>query len=271
MPTVNVDGVNIYYEVHGPKNASKTLLLIEGLGYAKWMWFKQLPEFASLYRTIIMDNRGVGESDKPQGDYSMATMARDAAGVLRTIGVTGVYVLGVSMGGFIAQEMALAYPHLVKGMILAVTSMGGANHVPAPASTIEAMTPVPGLSPEGQIRRGMAVAVSPGYWERHPAEMEQIIRSRLEKPTPLHAYLGQLAAVARHDTENRLGKINVPVLVIGAELDAVVPVENCQRLAGLIPGARITIVPGAGHLVFIEKPDFFNSLVISFIDGNGEV
>lgn len=258
---LKVNGVELYVEVEGDGHP---LLLLEGLGYHHWMWFKQRPALSRRFRLISVDNRGVGHSDKPDEPYSIRKFADDAAAVLDALGIERAHVLGISMGGFIAQEFALAYPRRTGRLVLGCTSFGGPRSIPVPPATLAVMTDRTG-SPEDIVRRGLAIAASPGYWDLHPEELERIVRWRLELPVPNHAYMRQLAAAAAHDAADRVGQITAPTLIATGDRDRVVPAENSDLLAAAIPGSRVVRYPGAGHLFFIEQADRFNADVEAFL------
>lgn len=265
MPTVNVNGINLYYEIHGE---GPNLVLIEGLGYHSWMWYRQVPDFARHFRTLVYDNRGVGKSDKPPGPYNHRENADDLAALLDHLGWERTHVLGVSMGGFIAQEFALAYPQRLDRLVLVVTGFGGKNMVPVSPEALKAMTPDPGMTYEQRIRAGMPVAFGDPTWpDLHREEFEQMVAWRMEQPQPPEAALAQVMAGLSFDVEARLPEINAPVLVIAGERDAVVPPRNAELLAAALPHATLHIIPGAGHLVNVEAADRFNHEVIAFLEG----
>jgi len=263
---VLVNGIGLYYEDTG---RGEPVLLIEGLGYAAWMWYRQRDAFAARYRTVIFDNRCAGQSDHPDEPFTVADMAADAAGLLRVLETGPVHVLGVSMGGFIAQELALNHPRLVKSLVLCCTSFGGPNAVPVTPRALESMTEISGLTPEQVIRQGLSVAFSRPYFDSHPAEVDRIVAWRLALGTPRRAWQRQFEAVLSFGSEDRLGQIGVPTLVMAGDEDLVVPVQNAHALAGRIPGAELAIFPGGGHLFFIEQAPRFNSTVIDFLDRQG--
>src|SRR5436305_1514144 len=155
MPFAQANDTTLYYEVQGD---GPNLALIEGVGYHTWMWYKQFPAFSRHFRTLIYDNRGVGLSDKPPGPYTHEQNADDLAALLDHLGWERTHVLGISMGGFIAQEFALKYPERLEKLVLVATAFGGKNMVPVPPEAIKAMTPDPSLSPEERIRAAMPIA-----------------------------------------------------------------------------------------------------------------
>lgn len=267
MPTASVNGISLYYEVHGE---GPNLTMIEGTGYDLWMWYRQLPEFSRHFRVLVYDNRGVGRSDKPPGPYTHQQNAADLAGLLDHLGWERSHVLGVSMGGFIAQEFALAYPERLNKLVLVATAFGGPNMVPLPPGAVRALTPDPSLPPDEKIRQAMPVAFGNRHWpEEHASEFDQIVTWRLEYPPPPEAALAQVMAGVTFNVEARLSEIEAPTLVIAGSEDRVVPPENARLLAGKIPHAHLDIIEGAGHVVLIEAPDRFNHDVIAFLTGPG--
>ncbi len=265
MPHVEVNDIKIYYEVHG---TGEPLLLIEGLGYATWMWYRQLEEFSRDFRVIIFDNRGVGKSDKPDIPYSIEMMAADAAGLLRALDIQQAHVLGVSMGGFIAQALAIGYPELVHTLILVCTSHGGRRAIPAPPETIKAMLNEEGLPPREALRQAMRPAFGPGYLAQHPEELEKIIEWRLAEPTPRYAWQRQFNAILGADLEGKLSEIQAPTLILTGDADRVVPMANSERLHKAIADSVLEVFPGGGHLFFLEQAPAFNRRVLEFLKGH---
>lgn len=264
MARVAVGDVTLAYEEHG---AGEPLLLICGLGYARWMWRRQIPFLSRLFRVIAFDNRGTGESDAPPGPYAIPQMAGDAAGLLDALGADGpAHVLGHSMGSFIAQELALTWPERVSRLILGGSSLGGAAHVPPRPEVAAMLAQDPQLDAEANIRRAMPSAVAPGYFADRPDELEEWVRARLAHPTPPAAQLAQLqAAMAWPGTADRAAQLKMPALVLHGELDQVVPTENGRRLAAAIPGAQLVIIPGTAHLPMIEAAPMCNRVVAEFL------
>lgn len=259
---INVNGINLYCEIHG---SGEPLLLIEGFGYSSWMWYRQVPELSKHYQLIVFDNRGVGESDKPDVPYSIEMMADDAAGLLKALGIKKAHVLGVSMGGYIAQSLASRYPWLVRSLILCCTSFGGPKAVPMPPETMQILTDINGLTPEEILTRGMSAAFTEEYFQANPGEIKKIVGWRLANPQPLYARRHQWNAVARADLEEDTKKITAPTLIMTGTNDRVVPAENSRKIAQMIAGSRLVEFPGQGHLFFIEKAGEFNQEVLTFL------
>ncbi|CAA7599413.1 Alpha/beta hydrolase fold-1 [Acididesulfobacillus acetoxydans] len=261
MPKCLINGIELYYEIHG---SGEPVLLIEGLGYATWQWFRQVDALAKSYRIVIFDNRGVGESEKPDEPYSIDLMADDAAALLTQLGFAKAHVLGTSMGGFIAQKLALRHQEQVCSLVLACTSFGGPRSLPITAEALDSMQKIAGLTPAEVIRQGFRAAFSSGFMAREPGLVERLVDRRLNKPTPRFAWERQFAAGAGFAAESDLGQIRVPTLVLAGSEDIVIPPQNSALLAERIPGARLLIFPEAGHLFFIEQAEEFNRQVLGF-------
>jgi pimeloyl-ACP methyl ester carboxylesterase len=261
MPKLQSNGITIAYESHGEGHP---LLLICGVGYGGWAFRKLAPLLSDRYRVITFDNRGVGGSDKPEGPYSTPQMAQDAIGLLEGLGISSAYVLGHSLGGYIAEEIALARPDLVKKLVLASTTSGGKDVIPITAEALSVMTERRG-DPLELINRGIAVATAPGWAKEHPDEVKELIDYRLSSPVPAAAYAAQVNAGAQHNAEGRVSAIKCPTLVLSGDADRVVPPGNAELLARKIPGAEVRIVRGAGHLLPIEAPEATASVLRAFL------
>ncbi|HVL82471.1 MAG TPA: alpha/beta fold hydrolase [Actinomycetota bacterium] len=259
MPVARNGDVEIAYEVHGD---GPPLLLIMGLGYARWGWHVQIPELSRDHRVIAMDNRGVGSSTPVTDPYTVHDMADDAVAVLDDAGVDTANVLGVSLGGVIAQSIAARYPQRVRTLFLLSTTHGGPAAVPVPAETAAVMLdPAPELTPEQRIRRVMPLSFRPGWTEEHPEEFDRIVALRLAHVPSFDAYVAQATAGGTADVTAECASITAPTLVAHGTADRVVPVENAYMLAERIEGARLEILEGAGHLIMIEDPDWLHALI----------
>ncbi|GBC77266.1 Putative non-heme bromoperoxidase BpoC [bacterium HR08] len=262
MPTIRANGVWLYYEAHG---AGAPLLLIAGLGVGSWIWYKQVPAFSRHFRTIVFDQRGIGASELGETPVTIRTLAEDAAALLRELGIERAHVLGASMGGFIAQELALAHPELIHRLVLACTSFGGPQHVPAAPEITRAFLSPEGLNTEERARAGLPIAFTARFLAERPDDVEDLIRRRLAHPVSEQTFLAQIQAVMAFDAADRVSAIRAPTLIITGDEDVLIPPENSRNLAARIPGARLAIIEGAGHAVFIEQAEAFNRLVLDFL------
>ncbi|GAB3690510.1 3-oxoadipate enol-lactonase [Salinarchaeum chitinilyticum] len=261
MPTAHNGDVEIHYELDGPSDA-EPVVLIEGLGYGRWMWRWQRERLAEDYRVILPDNRGTGDSDVPEGPYTMAEMAADVEAVLAdvdaadgTAGVEHAHLVGASMGGMIAQQYALEYDRAAT-LTLLCTSHGGEESVPIPEETAQRIVAVPeGYDERETIRHRMEPAVSEGFYEAHPDLVESIVDWRLAGDATEAGRNAQAAAVQAFDVSDRVGEIELPVQLLHGDADRVVPVENGRLLHEKLPDSDLEIVEGGPHLFFIEDPD----------------
>lgn len=270
---VAVNGRKIAYDVVAPASPAGTVLLISGLAAKRLGWYKQLPVFGARYRTIAMDNRDIGDSDLVEAPYRTADQTDDAATLLRALGVERAAVVGISMGGFIALELALRHPELVSNLVLTSTSAGGSTHV-QPGWRMRMMLGMPRFVPRwlrpepGTVaKRTYAAIMAPGYCAAHPDEWEHIAQVARYRPQPAAAYLRQLNACLTHDASARLGTITAPTLVIHGAVDPLVPPANGEYLAAHVPGARLIRYPATGHVPIIERADEYNRDVLAFLDG----
>lgn len=262
MPTAKVDDINMYYEVHGE---GEPLLLIMGLGSDLTSWIFQTLEFSKKYRVIVFDNRGVGRSDAPDTPYSTELMADDTAGLLDTLGIKRAHILGLSMGGFIAQELALKYPQRVKSLILATTAArpySWATHILGTTLRLNQE----GVNRETLITLRLSWLFTNKFFD-NPELVRTVIDTMLANPypQPVHAYARQFAAATEHDTRDRIGKITVPTLVLIGEEDILLPVKMSEELAAGIPNAEMVVLEGGGHGFLVEIAGKFNQAVLEFL------
>ena len=268
MPKITSNGIELYYETCG---AGQPLVLISGLGYSSWQWHRMVPFLAEHFQVIIFDNRGVGQSDKPAGPYTAQMLAADTVGLLDALNIEKAIVMGHSMGGFIAQALALDFPQRVKKLILCSTNFGGPHHVPVTAEAMKVLTDVTSDALT-RFKNGLVVSTAPGWAEKNPAMVEEWIRWRVANPIePVHYQaqlaigLGLLPEAAAF--ENKLPNISVPTLILFGAHDKVVPPANADLLAKQITGSRIRIFPDAGHFFPIEIPEVASKAVVEFSKG----
>lgn len=261
MPTVDANGLKLYYEVHGE---GEPLLCVHGLTCDTLAWIPQLEAFSGAFRTVIFDNRDVGQSSMAEGDYEVADMARDALALADALELESFHLLGISMGGAIAQEIAIQAPGRVRTLTLAVTFPAGGRYT-------QRLSEVWGnrvrqISREQHVDELMLLNHSEEFYE-NPETVAWLRGMILQNPHPQppEAFGRQLAACGRHNTRDRLGGLPMPTHVIGSERDILVPVWKSEEIASLIPGAKLTVVPNAPHGVSLERPDEFNAAALGFI------
>jgi 3-oxoadipate enol-lactonase len=261
MPMLEANGQTIYYEIHGE---GEPLLCVMGLAADTLAWALQLPTFAEHHQTIIFDNRDVGRSSMADGPYEVADMAQDALALADGLGLETFHVLGVSMGGAISQELALAAPERVRTLTLAVTYPHAGAYGRQLSKSWGGRRPR--LTHEEHIDDLMLLTLSEEFYENQGA-VDLVRRMMLANPNPQppEAFGRQLDASSRHDARERLESLSMPAHVIGADHDILVPVWKSQEIAELIPDAKLTVVEGAPHGVQLERADEFNRAVLDFI------
>jgi pimeloyl-ACP methyl ester carboxylesterase len=260
MPTVSREGVQLYYERHGDEG--EPLMCIMGLGGTIDFWEFQTPVLARDHRVVIYDNRGAGRSDKPAGPYSTAALAEDAVAVLDACGFSSAHVLGLSMGGMIAQELALAHPDRLGALILAATFARPDAQVRAgmEASPIRAGN----VDPKMVFRIMTAAILTPEFVQRELPWL-RALRDRVLPSMSVEAFLAQAAATMAHDTSARLGAITAPTLIMMPTGDQLVPPSSSEELARLIPGSTLQKFEQASHGFNVEQADKFNRAVLDFV------
>jgi 3-oxoadipate enol-lactonase len=261
MPTTEANGQTLYYEVHGE---GEPLLCVMGLACDTLAWTLQVPAFSERHRTVVFDNRDVGQSSSATVDYELADMAQDALAVADAAGLDTFHLLGVSMGGAIAQEVALAAPERVRTLTLAVTWAHGGAWARTLSSVWGAR--VHHMTREQRVDELMLLTLSEGFFENADgiAFLRQMMLAN-PNPQPPEAFARQLAASSRHSAAERLAGLTMPTHVIGAEHDLLVPVWKSRELAELIPGAALTVLDGCPHGLNVERAEEFNTAVLDFI------
>jgi 3-oxoadipate enol-lactonase len=267
MPRVTANGIEIYYESQGE---GQPLALISGIGYTNWQWHRMVPYLAGHFRVMTFDNRGIGQSARPEGPYSAHMLAADTVGLLDALGIEKAVILGHSMGGFIAQALALEFPHKLDKLILCSTNFGGPRHVPVTPEAMKVLTDVSD-DPLTRFRNGLFISTAPGWAENHPQIIQEWVEWRMANPIEPASYQAQLAiglGLLKEEAafENQLHRIHVPTLILFGKYDRVVPPANAALLAEKIPDSRVVILPDAGHFFPIEVPKAASQAVIEFLE-----
>lgn len=262
MATVSVNGCKMYYEIHGQGDP---LILIMGLRRNVEWWYRQIPVLSQQFRVIAFDNRGAGRSDKPTMEYSIRLFADDTAGLMEALDISKARILGISMGGYIAQELALNYPSKVQSMVLGCTGCGGHRAVLMSPDRMEKFTANKGLSPEEILRKDMDIYFSDDYVYQNHEIIEEFIEISMRYYQPADAFFRQYDACLRHDTGDRLYNLSIPTLIMTGDDDPLVPPQNSHILQSLIPGADLSVFAGGRHCFFIEHAARFNKEALDFL------
>lgn len=260
MPTAHANNIAINYEVHGD---GESLIMINGLADDLSSWAYQTEEFARHFKVIIFDNRGIGGTDKPAGTYTTAEMAADARGLLDHLGIKRAHVLGVSMGGMIAQEFALAYPDRVNKLLLCCTCSAASQFDRRLYRIWEQTAPVLGLAQ--MMKELLLWCFTPEFFQEHPDVAQETEEALTGITQPVEAYLSQLHSIQVHNATDRLGHIAAPTLVLGAPKDLIFPPTQSHQLHDGIPHAHLVFTAHGGHAFLWEAPEEFNKAVLDFL------
>jgi 3-oxoadipate enol-lactonase len=257
------DGIRLHYEAFGRRNGPP-VLMVQGLGADKHGWDMQRLALASRYRTIALDNRGAGRSDKPFGVYSLEQMADDAMTVLDHAGVESAHVIGASMGGAISQIIALKYPDRVRSLTLACTACR--NH-PWRRELLSSWASTASERGMGAMANEAARwVIGPRSFRRAWPMLGWLGPMAFGRPT--HAFVAQVRAILATDESVAadLSTLNVPTLVLVGNQDILTPRGDSEELAERIPFAELAVISGAAHGLMIEHASTFNRLLLDFLD-----
>jgi pimeloyl-ACP methyl ester carboxylesterase len=226
-----------------------------GLGMNATGWWRTVPVLAGAgFRVVAFDNRGVGRSARPPGPYTVASMADDAVAVLDAAGIDRAHVYGISLGGMIAQEIALRRPERVDSLVLGATTPGGARAVAADEETLAFFRRRGEMSAEEAVWASVPYNYGPRTRVDRAQLIGEDIEQRLRFPIEPEPYAAQLAAALEHDAYDRLGAVDAATLVVHGEADRMVAPPNARLLAEAIPRAELVTFPEAGHLYFTDEP-----------------
>jgi len=274
MPKAKVKEINIYYKVHG---RGEPLVLIQGLAGTHQAWFFQTRAFKKYYQVITFDNRGVGKTDKPSRPYTVKMMADDTVGLMDYLRVDKAHILGVSLGGMIAQEIAINYPERVRKLILGCTTAGTEEIGDYPLELLRAMGLEEGFS-EADIRgldlrsvdigKVMSAIISLAF-NRRLFKVVLVPLSKIYfKFVGINGVIEELEAARTHNTLDRLHMIEAPTLVITGTEDRLFPFHSSEVIANRIPNAKLVKVEGGSHSFFMEMRGRFNKEVRDFLRGS---
>jgi 3-oxoadipate enol-lactonase len=262
MQRALIDGVELAYELRGN---GAPLVMIHGAQGDQTMFNGLAASFASYFRVLTFDQRGSGLSEKPDMDYSIALLADDTACLMDHAGFDAAHIIGVSMGGTIAQELALRHSQKVRSLVLGCTTPGGSKAIRIGGSAFAAAYSTQPMSAEERGQALAEAAFTKGYIERHPEIISTMIEARNQRPIDPVALDHRIKAVLNHDAYDRLPQIRCPTLVITGRDDALVSWENSRVLANRISGAKLVVIESAGHCFWLEQPHPAGEAILGFL------
>jgi len=263
MANVRVDDVQIHYEAIGE---GFPLIMIMGLGAnVDWWDPRMILELSKKFKVIMFDNRGAGRIDVSNRSYTVKLFADDTAGFMNALGISRAHVLGISMGGMIAQELALNYPEKVEKLILCSTNCGGSKSIPPSGEVLRMLVADRSLlSPEEIARMVTPLLFTKDFVKRNQDFIELSIQQIMKAPISNEAYMRQLKAIMEFDTYDRLHQIEVPTLILHGRQDVLVPFENASILAEAIPNVKVVYLDKSAHGL-VEEMDKMISILLDFL------
>jgi pimeloyl-ACP methyl ester carboxylesterase len=269
VATARINGIDLYYEEHGPRDG-EPILLIMGFLMNAGAWGAQIPALTPRFRVLAYDNRGSGRSSQPEGAYSIAQLTDDAAALMAETGMASAHVVGASMGGMIAQELTLRHPERVRSLVLLCTSPGGpqsagyARLKERSSELFEVKDIAASMTPE-RAREFALELFTPAFLANPGPGFMQMAGTTMQYPASLAGAQAQMRAIVAHDTYDRLPQIRVPTLVMAGEDDPMIEAQNSRILAQRIPGAELRMFPGLRHGFTAERPDEVNAAIVEFL------
>jgi len=265
MPIAHSRGAKIHYTVHGDPRCGTAVVLLQGLGLSSRFWF-DIPEMLAadpaVPRCVVaIDNRGTGQSDKPRRVWTMGTMADDVVAVLDHASIAGAFVVGISMGGMIAQHVALRHPSRVRGLVLLATTSGFLLGALPEAAALGRLLSLP-FGGARAARNLSRLLLPESKWHRAKEIFSDWPNAMLHDPTSPGTFAAHLFAASTHLVTRRLRHIECPAVVVAGAHDALIPLRNAQVLATRIPGAELEVLAETGHAVFADDRDLVRRMIV---------
>ena len=263
MPNLEINNLKLYYEIYGD---GPPLLMILGIGANISWWGKYfLNGLAEHFKIIVFDNRGTGKSEDPKRDYFIKTLADDAIGLLNALDIDKVHIFGHSMGGYIAQELALNYNRVNK-IVLCSTSCGGDKSILATPEVLEILRkPRKGRNPEEVAKENLKIFYSIEFLKKYPKLINLATQNMIKTPLDPESYSRQTKAIELFDTCNKLKNLKIPTLILHGMKDVLVPSQNAYLLAELLPNSQVKIFSESAHAPFVEEPDLVLKAIFQFL------
>lgn len=263
MPKVKINEIEINYEIYGE---GFPLVMIMGLGANLDWWGEELIEkLGTQFKVIIFDNRGAGRSDKPPMNYSIKLFADDTVGLMDQLNIKEAYILGISMGGMIAQELAINYPDRVKKLVLCSTSSGISF---LSKLGIRILKPLMGLklkTVEDLVEYSIRSVFTEEFMKNNPKYIDDVRKQFLKAPMPIEFFKRQLGAILKHNTRKRLKALDKPTLILHGKQDALISYKGALILADTIPYAKLALFEKTAHALFSHEPERVISTLIEFL------
>ena len=262
MQRARVNGVELAYEIHG---TGEPLVLIHGAQSDRSIFTGMLPDFTDQFEVLTFDQRGSGQSEKPDMEYTMGMIADDTVALMDHVGFSSAHVYGVSMGGMIAQELAIRHATHVRSLVLGCTTPGGPKAISLEGEAIQSSHSTEELSAEERGKALAETAFTKGYIQHHPELIPALIEARRKQPLDPIGFAHRMQAAYAHDTYDRLAQITCPTLVITGKDDALIAWENSQLLADNIAESELVVLEPAGHVFWAEQRAQSRDAILGFL------
>ena len=263
LPKIQVDGLDLYYEIHGE---GFPLIMIMGIsGDAYWWDSPFITGLSKIFKTIVFDHIGIGRSDGP-ARTEIKKMADDTVGLMDALNLKKAHIFGISLGGMIAQEIVLNYPEKVEKLILCSTNCGGSKTVQPTNDVLQLMMSFTRKDHDYEIaKEAVSLMFTEDFIKKNSKYVDEKIEDIIKFPTTASNYTNQLQAGAMCNTGRRLKQIKIPTLVLHGRNDILIPAQNGEVLANLIPGAKLKLFDEPAHWIFSPDPDLISNAIIEFL------
>lgn len=263
MSKIKVNDININYEIHGD---GFPYIMIMGLGGDLNWWTPEIIEPSAQYaKTIIFDNRGAGRTDKPKTDYTIKIFAEDTIALMDALNIEKAYINGASMGGMVAQEIAINYPERVEKLVLCCTHCGGSKQILASMEILQRMADPRERTSEEWVDEIIPLCFTESFIKSDPDYIEYYRKRMLMTPIPFDSYQRQIKALMSYSSGLKLKHIKAPTLICQGKEDVVCPPGNAEVLAKRIPNSKVLMIENAGHLLFKPNPEIIINAVREFL------
>lgn len=264
MKYVQGSDIKIAYQIAG---VGTPLILIGGYSLTKESWQPLVPYLSDHFQVITFDNRGVGGTVGDKKEFSVADMAADTVALMDSLGIDKAHFFGISMGGLIAQNICLDYPERVLKTVLGCTTHGGREAVPGDKAAMQSLADAanPAIARADSLKASLPFSFSDNFRENNSTKVDDFIKQSLAMNTPKEGLKGQMGALSVYNSKPRLAEIDLRILILTGDEDVHIPAENSELLQAAIPAAELTVVKGAGHLFYLEQPEFVGSNLVKFL------
>ena len=265
MPMVKVNDINMYYEIHGNANSFPLILIMGWGGTTEWWDSAMIEELAKQYKVVIFDNRGIGKTDKPELKYTVKMFADDTVGLMNKLDIQKTHLLGISMGGMIAQEIAINYPNRIEKLILCSTHSGMSFVSKILTKILLFFGKRRMKDPEKGTELLISLLFTEDFINNSRDKIDEIRAEFTDSPTSQEDFARQFHAVEKFKTRKRLKNLDKPTLIMHGKKDALISYKESLKLVDLIPYAKLALFDNSAHALFTEETERVLCTLINFL------